>query len=57
MFTVYESASGIEVREGCEDYNTSRVICTCLSYHQALETAEFSASIHSLPVINYVLAS
>ncbi len=54
MFTVYESEHGIEVHEGCDDHGTSRVICTCLSYERAIETAQFSAEIHKLPVINYV---
>jgi len=55
MFTVYESEYGIEVLPGCDDYNTWRVICTCLSYERAIETAQSSAEIHSLPLINHVL--
>lgn len=54
MYTVYQSEYGIEIREGCEDYNTSRVICTCLSYRRAIETAQSSSHIHSLPIINHV---
>jgi len=53
-FTVYKTAQAIEVHAGCEDYESMRVICTCLEYQQACEIARLVSNLHHLPVIDFV---
>lgn len=51
-YTIYFTQNGIELYEGCDDFQNYQVISTCVSYESALEVARVSARLKNVPLID-----
>ncbi|MDX2100448.1 MAG: hypothetical protein SFW36_21950 [Leptolyngbyaceae cyanobacterium bins.59] len=54
FFTIYQSQRAIELRLGCDDYPSTRIISTSRSYESAYQVALSAAVSKQLPLENYV---
>ena len=54
FFTVYQTIAAIELRPGCDDFGSIRVICTTSSYETARRFAQLAAKMNRLPLVDYV---
>lgn len=57
FFTIYQSKRAIELRLGCDDYPSMRIISTSKSYKMAYQVACSTAETKNLPLENYVPAA
>lgn len=56
FFTVYQTAQGIALRAGCQDYMNWQAIHSSKSYESAYRFAQIAAAHRAVPFDDYVKA-